>query len=213
MLSKREALVYHSQTMKNLPRFFIFLFCLFVLSGCARLGTQFITPYRLEIQQGNFVSKEMLAQLKLGMSREQVRFILGTPMHSSIFHANRWDYVFYLSRVDRKVEQRLFSVFFENEKLARLEGGEDLPSERVREMPVKETSPKETPAKETSTQETVKKEVMPTASAPAANAAAPQDVVPGSVEPLQDKSSAPAAGEAVSPIQFERPSTTSNEKP
>lgn len=140
-VSNGEALVYHSQTMKNLRRLLTFLFFLCVLSGCARWGTQLISPYRLEIQQGNFVSKEMLAQLKPGMSREQVRFVLGTPMHSSVFHTNRWDYVFYLSRVDRKVEQRLFSVFFENEKLARWEGGEDLPSERLKEPATKLVAP------------------------------------------------------------------------
>src|SRR5687767_14106840 len=54
-----------------------------------------ITPYRMEIQQGNFVSQEMVSQLKPGMTREQVRFILGTPMVTDVFHPERWDYVYW----------------------------------------------------------------------------------------------------------------------
>ena len=54
-----------------------------------------ITPYRMVIQQGNFISQEMVSQLKPGMTREQVRFILGTPLVTDIFHADRWDYVFF----------------------------------------------------------------------------------------------------------------------
>ena len=50
------------------------------------------SPYRPDIQQGNFVSQEMLAQLKVGQTREQVLFILGTPLLTDIFHADRWDY-------------------------------------------------------------------------------------------------------------------------
>ncbi len=54
-----------------------------------------VTPYRMEIQQGNFVSQEMVAQLKPGMTKDQVRFILGTPMVTDIFHADRWDYIYW----------------------------------------------------------------------------------------------------------------------
>ncbi|MEO0317994.1 MAG: small protein (tmRNA-binding) protein, partial [Pseudomonadota bacterium] len=50
--------------------------------------------YRADIQQGNFVSKEMVAQLREGMTPEQVRFVLGTPLINDAFHANRWDYPF-----------------------------------------------------------------------------------------------------------------------
>lgn len=100
-----------------------------VLSGCARLGTMFLDPYRFEIQQGNFISKEMAGQLRAGMTREQTRFILGTPMHTSVFHANQWDYVFFLRGTDGKVEKRQFSVFFEKDLLVRWQGDE-LPSEQ-----------------------------------------------------------------------------------
>jgi outer membrane protein assembly factor BamE len=81
-----------------------------------------ITPYRMVIQQGNFISQEMVAQLKPGMTREQVRFILGTPLVTDIFHADRWDYVFFREMPDGKREQRNLSVVFENSKLARVLG-------------------------------------------------------------------------------------------
>ena len=65
---------------------------LFLVScGSARLPMPDITPYRIEIQQGNFVSQEMVSQLKPGMSKDQVRFVLGTPLITDSFHADRWD--------------------------------------------------------------------------------------------------------------------------
>jgi outer membrane protein assembly factor BamE len=81
-----------------------------------------ITPYRMVIQQGNFISQEMVAQLKPGMTREQVRFILGTPLVTDIFHADRWDYVFYRELASGKREQRNLSVVFEKDRLARVIG-------------------------------------------------------------------------------------------
>jgi outer membrane protein assembly factor BamE len=81
-----------------------------------------ITPYRMEIQQGNFVSQEMVAQLKTGMTKEQVRFILGTPMVTDIFHPDRWDYVYWREASDGTREQRKLTVLFEKGELARLDG-------------------------------------------------------------------------------------------
>lgn len=82
-----------------------------------------LTPYRIEIQQGNFVTQEMVAQLKAGMTKDQVRFILGTPLVSDIFHADRWDYMFTRQRASsRELEHRRITVFFEDGKLKRIEG-------------------------------------------------------------------------------------------
>jgi outer membrane protein assembly factor BamE len=81
-----------------------------------------IPPYRMEIQQGNYVSQEMVAQLKQGMSKEQVRFILGTPLVTDIFHAERWDYVYWRETPGGNREQRKLTVRFENGLLARLDG-------------------------------------------------------------------------------------------
>jgi outer membrane protein assembly factor BamE len=81
-----------------------------------------ITPYRMEIQQGNFVSQEMVAQLKPGMTKEQVRFVLGTPMVTDIFHSDRWDYVYWRETSQGAREQRKLTVLFEKGELARLDG-------------------------------------------------------------------------------------------
>ena len=81
-----------------------------------------VTPYRMVIQQGNFISQEMVAQLKPGMTKEQVRFVLGTPLVTDIFHADRWDYVYFRELPNGKKEQRNLSVVFEKDKLARVLG-------------------------------------------------------------------------------------------
>ena len=86
------------------------------------------SPYRPDIQQGNFVSKEMVAQLKEGMTPEQVRFVLGTPLLNDIFHANRWDYPFRLVQGNGQVTSSRVTVYFQENRLARIEGG-DLPTE------------------------------------------------------------------------------------
>jgi outer membrane protein assembly factor BamE len=83
----------------------------------------FLTPYRIEIQQGNYVTQEMVAQLKPGLTRDQVRFVMGTPLVSDIFHDERWDYVFVRQRANsREVEYRRIAVFFEDGKLTRVDG-------------------------------------------------------------------------------------------
>ena len=81
-----------------------------------------VTPYRMEIQQGNYVSQEMVSQLKPGMTKEQVRFILGTPMVTDIFHSDRWDYIYWRESSKGQREQRKLTVLFENGQLARLDG-------------------------------------------------------------------------------------------
>ena len=76
-------------------------------SGCA---------YRATISQGNLIDQENLDQVEVGMTRSQIRFLLGTPMIDDPFHADRWDYVYYLKRGRKDAEQqRWVSVFFEDE--------------------------------------------------------------------------------------------------
>lgn len=88
-----------------------------------------ITPYRINIVQGNFVSREAVSQLREGMTRDQVRFLLGTPLLQDVFHGNRWDYYFSFRRGSTPVVQsRHFTVFFDADKLVKWEGSE-LPSE------------------------------------------------------------------------------------
>ena len=87
------------------------------------------SPYRPDIQQGNFVSAEMLSQLKVGQTREQVRFLLGTPLLTDMFHADRWDFPFYLARGNGELTTSRVTVFFKNDVVERFEGG-NLPTER-----------------------------------------------------------------------------------
>lgn len=93
-----------------------------LLLGACSLLPGFMQPYRIDIQQGNFVSQEMVSQLRPGMTREQVRVLLGTPLLVDIFHADRWDYVYTLDRPGKPREQRHLAVFFEEGRLARLGG-------------------------------------------------------------------------------------------
>jgi outer membrane protein assembly factor BamE len=89
----------------------------------------FFSPYRPTIQQGNFISEEMVQQLKVGMTRDQVRFILGTPLLMDIFHADRWDYPFRLARGNGEVIESAVVVHFKNGTVERFEGG-NLPTEK-----------------------------------------------------------------------------------
>lgn len=97
---------------------------LFLVScGSTRVTAPIVSPYRMEIQQGNFLTQEMVSQLKLGMSKDQVRFVLGTPLITDSFHADRWDYVFRRQRSGSKeLEHQKLAVFFTEGKLARTEG-------------------------------------------------------------------------------------------
>ena len=102
---------------------FVAALCLGLLGACSSVPRiPGITPYRIDIQQGNYISSEMVAQLKPGMSKEQVRLALGTPLLTDIFHADRWDYVYWYERAGAKPEQRKLTVFFEDGKLTRLDG-------------------------------------------------------------------------------------------
>jgi outer membrane protein assembly factor BamE len=88
-----------------------------------------ITPYRINIVQGNFVSREAVSQLREGMTRDQVKFLLGTPLLNDVFHADRWDYVFSFRRGNTPVvQQRRYTVYFEGDRLVKF-SGDELPSE------------------------------------------------------------------------------------
>lgn len=81
-----------------------------------------LSPYKIEIQQGNYVSQEMVSQLKAGMSKEQVRITLGTPLLTDLFHADRWDYVYWRKAPDGTQETRKVAVYFADGKLTRVDG-------------------------------------------------------------------------------------------
>lgn len=81
-----------------------------------------IKPYRMEIQQGNVLTQEMVAKLKPGMTRQQVRFVMGSPPIADAFHQDRWDYVYYLNKGGKLVAQRRIILRFEGDTLKRIEG-------------------------------------------------------------------------------------------
>ena len=107
-------------------RFLRYLPVLLPLAACSNVQVpdvaSVITPYRIDIRQGNYITQDMVAQLKPGMTRDQVRFILGTPLVADIFHAERWDYIYSFKPGRGEVQLRRFAVFFADNKLARVAG-------------------------------------------------------------------------------------------
>ena len=93
------------------------------ICGCSSVP-RIVNEYKIDIQQGNVLTQEMVSQLKPGQTKDQVRFILGTPVLMDMFHANRWDYVYRLQKGSTGVaETRKFSVFFDADgKLSRVSG-------------------------------------------------------------------------------------------
>jgi outer membrane protein assembly factor BamE len=101
-----------------------------LLSACGSLSgvAGLVTPYKIDIQQGNVVTREQAQVLQPGMSRVQVRDVLGSPLLTSVFHADRWDYVFTFRRQGQAPQQRKLAVFFKGDVLERFEADE-LPTE------------------------------------------------------------------------------------
>ncbi len=93
-----------------------------VLSACGSTNWGF--PYRPDVQQGNWITAEQVAQLQQGMTREQVRFILGTPTLQDVFRTNRWDYPYFNKPGYGEEQDRKFTVWFEGDTLVRWEGDE-----------------------------------------------------------------------------------------
>ncbi len=136
-----------------------------------------ITPYKVDVIQGNFISKEQVDALKAGMSRAQVKDVLGTPLVSSLFHADRWDYVFTLKRQGIEPQSFKYAVFFKGEQLERFEG-DAMPSNaefiaslansrKIGKIPVLEA-----------TEQQLKAAERPSATAPASTASNTQAAAP-----------------------------------
>ena len=115
---------------------FLLLACT-VLASCSSLRNMssssinpvnWVTPYKVDVIQGNFVSREQVELLRPGMTREQVKAIMGTPLMASLFHGDRWDYVFTLKRQGVEPQSYKYTVFFKGDQLERFEG-DAMPSE------------------------------------------------------------------------------------
>ncbi|MBX9868608.1 MAG: outer membrane protein assembly factor BamE, partial [Burkholderiaceae bacterium] len=89
----------------------------------------YVSPYKITIQQGNFISQEQASQLKQGMTREQVRFLLGTALLTDMFHEDRWDYPFRLLKPSGELITSRISIYFKNNTVAKFEGA-NLPTEK-----------------------------------------------------------------------------------
>jgi outer membrane protein assembly factor BamE len=120
------------------PRVLMLLPLIAVLAACSTLRDAVpnkeaiataVSPYKIDIIQGNVVTREQLDYLRPGMPRAQVRDVLGSALLTSVFHADRWDYVFTLQRQGAQPQSRKVTVYFKNDLLERIEADE-VPSEK-----------------------------------------------------------------------------------
>lgn len=179
----------HSITFIKHPSLAV-LTCLVVvgLAGCSSFNASavnpvnWITPYKVDVIQGNFISKEQVEMLKAGMSRAQVKDVLGTPLVSSLFHEDRWDYVFTLKRQGIEPQSFKYAVFFKGDQLERFEG-DTMPSNaefiaslansrKIGKIPVLEA-----------TEEQLKKAEKPSASAASTRSSSTPAATPAGAQP------------------------------
>ncbi|WP_257295345.1 outer membrane protein assembly factor BamE [Endozoicomonas sp. YOMI1] len=99
-----------------------------LLTGCASStdsGSKLISfpgAYKIDIQQGNVITREMVNQLRPGMTRAQVQYVIGTPLLEDTFNSNRWDYVYSLQPGGKSREQKTVTLFFANDQLHSIQG-------------------------------------------------------------------------------------------
>jgi outer membrane protein assembly factor BamE len=115
------------------PTFLLPALLLLGLTACSSTPTSkslldVVSPYRFDRVQGNVITREQVAVLQAGMSRNQVKEVLGTPLLASVFHADRWDYVFTFRRQGAEPQSRRVTVFFKGDTLERFDA-DDLPTE------------------------------------------------------------------------------------
>ena len=109
------------------PRFALPVMVLCTLAACSTVP-RIVNEYRIDVQQGNVLSQEMVSQLRPGLTKDQVRFILGTPVLTDMFHANRWDYFYWLKKGNSgEIETRRFTVFFDADGKLRNVAGDVAP--------------------------------------------------------------------------------------
>ena len=170
-----------------------------MLGACSSTRIGGIGPHRIDVQQGNALDQESVAKLKLGLSRSQVRFLLGTPLLVDLFHNNRWDYVYTFHKAGKLTEQKRITLFFDNDILQRMEG--DVPVIVAEAGPVAATpapavsaSPASKSAAVESTPIELAKKPEPIATPAAANTQNPAPV--GTLTPLVQPAPVSAAASA-----------------
>jgi len=123
-LPRRDSEKILGMRLSSLP-LLLLLLCPAILTGCSYLPA---FPYRIDIQQGNVVTEEMIIKLKTGMTRSQVRFVLGSPLITDAFHHNRWDYIYRFAPKGQLMEEKRLTVFFENDRLVKIDGDFPVPA-------------------------------------------------------------------------------------
>lgn len=104
-------------------RIFSIVVLLLAVAGCSNVPMlPTLKPYRIDVQQGNYITQDMLAKLKPGMTRSQVRFALGTPLIVDPFRNDRWDYFYMLHKAGTLAERRVVTMVFKGDELLRIEG-------------------------------------------------------------------------------------------
>jgi len=99
----------------------ILLVCISVLLASCSTYVPTFTPYKVEIRQGNLITPDMRARLKLGMTQAQVKVALGAPLINDPYHANRWDYVYRLETRGELLENQRLTLYFEKDLLKRID--------------------------------------------------------------------------------------------
>jgi outer membrane protein assembly factor BamE len=109
--------------MRRYPAFLPSMRLACLLAACCFLPGCSYLVYKMDVQQGNFVTQDVVARVKTGMTKAEVRQVLGTPLIADVFHGNRWDYYFSSEKSGRVVGDRtLLSIFFENDKVVSIKG-------------------------------------------------------------------------------------------
>src|SRR5512135_789224 len=88
-----------------------------LLAACSSASLPTFKPYKVEIRQGNLITQDMRAKLKLGMSQSQVKAVLGAPLINDAYHANRWDYFYSLEQQGKVVESQRLTLYFDKQNL------------------------------------------------------------------------------------------------
>ncbi|MBW8847167.1 MAG: outer membrane protein assembly factor BamE [Burkholderiales bacterium] len=145
-----------------------------------------LTPYRVEVVQGNVLTKEMVARVKPGMPKAQVRDLLGSPLLTDVFHEARWDYVFTIRRQGAQPQQRLVVALFDGDKLKSLDVPDDLPDEKEFVAAVNTFKPSGQPPKLELSEAEREALPPPKRSAEIAPTAAAEGPAPGRVYPPLD---------------------------
>ncbi|MGA8863895.1 MAG: outer membrane protein assembly factor BamE [Gallionella sp.] len=96
-----------------------------LLASCTSFYIPLLTPYKMDIRQGNYVTPAMRSNLKIGMTKPQVLFVMGTPLIQDVFHQNRWDYVYRYEHARKIVDKQRMTLYFEDDKLARIVDGDE----------------------------------------------------------------------------------------